>query len=156
MGCQCANQKEEDINDELIKKNSLEEGNGEEQEQEQDNNNFEQKDGIFGLTNQEETGQNNFGQSKNENNENNMENEEEQENHNFYNEKINDDKNTKYADYPEKMLELINKIREDPVSYAEVIEELLKIALIKNIDMNYFCIQFSVIKLKQCNKKALK
>ena len=53
MGCQCANQKDEDLNDELIKKNSLEEGN--EEEQEQDNNNYEQKEGIFGLTNDEGT-----------------------------------------------------------------------------------------------------
>ena len=39
---------------------------------------------------------------------------------------INEDKNAKYAEYPEKMLELINKIREDPVSYAEVIEDSIK------------------------------
>ena len=39
---------------------------------------------------------------------------------------VNEDKNTKYAEYPEKMLELINKIREDPVSYAEVIEDSIK------------------------------
>jgi len=39
---------------------------------------------------------------------------------------VNEDKNAKYAEYPEKMLELINKIREDPVSYAEVIEDSIK------------------------------
>jgi hypothetical protein len=39
---------------------------------------------------------------------------------------MNEDKNVKYADYPEKMLELINKIREDPISYSEVIEDSIK------------------------------
>ena len=43
-----------------------------------------------------------------------------------YIEKINEEKNAKYADYPEKMLEIINKIREDPVSYADVIEDSIK------------------------------
>ena len=32
------------------------------------------------------------------------------------------DQNMKYADYPEKIVELINNIREDPVSYADIIE----------------------------------
>lgn len=32
-------------------------------------------------------------------------------------------KYSKYDDYPQKMLELINRIREDPVSYANIIEE---------------------------------
>ena len=52
-----------------------------------------------------------------------------------YNEKINEDKNAKYADYPEKMLELINKIREDPVSYADIIEDSIKnISVIEDDD----------------------
>ena len=136
MGCQCANQKDEDFNDELIKKNSLEEGN--EEEQEQDNNNYEQKEGIFGLTNDEGTGQAQLRASNNENNMNSNEEEQEheqeqdqeqdqeQEQDNLYKEKMNEDKNVKYADYPEKMLELINKIREDPISYSEVIEDSIK------------------------------
>ena len=119
MGCQCANQKDEDQINDLFNKNSLEEGN--EEEQEQDNFNYEQKEGIFGLTNDEGNRQAQLGDS------NNMENgEEKQDQENLYKEKINEDKNIKYSNYPEKMLELINKIREDPVSYAEIIENSIK------------------------------
>ena len=77
MGCQCAYQKDEDLNlnDELINKNSIEEVNVEEQEQ--DNNNNEQKDGIFGLTNNDGAGQAQLRTSNNENNMNNMNNGEE-------------------------------------------------------------------------------
>ena len=132
MGCQCANQKDEDLNDELINKNSIEEVN--EGEQDQDNNNNEQKEGIFGLTNDDDIDQAQLRTSNNENNNNmnNMEEEQEQEQEqmqeqdNLYKENINEDKNVKYADYPEKMLELINKIREDPVNYAEIIEDSIK------------------------------
>ena len=138
MGCQCAYQKDEDLNlnDELINKNSIEEVN--EGEQDQDNNNYEQKEGIFGLTNDDGTEQAQFRvfNGENNNNMNNMEEEQEQEQEqeheqeheqdNLYKEKINEDKNVKYADYPEKMLELINKIREDPVNYAEIIEDSIK------------------------------
>ena len=35
-------------------------------------------------------------------------------------------KNEKYADYPKNMLNLINKIRQDPKSYAEVIENSIQ------------------------------
>jgi len=94
MGCQCANQKEE-MNDELTK-----------------NDNFVNKEEIFGLSNHEEVDQPECRQLNNDN-----QKEEE------YIEKINEDKNVKYSDYPEKMLELINKIREDPLSYSNVIED---------------------------------
>ena len=116
MGCQCANQKEE-INDELTKnEDNLVE------HQQQNNNNFEEKEEIFGLSNQEQGEQDNIKQFNNENqkNEENIE-------------KINEDKNTKYADYPEKMTELINKIREDPVSYADVIDDSIQ-NIIENED----------------------
>ena len=108
MGCQCANQKEE-TNYELTKN---EDNNIEEVEK---NNNFEQKEEIFRTSNQEGENQK---QIKESNNENQRDDE--------YNEKINEVKNTKYADYPEKMLELINKIREDPASYADIIEESIQ------------------------------
>ena len=136
MGCQCnKNQNEEEINDELIKKNSLEEGN--ELEQDQDNNNYDQKEeGLFGLTNQENIDPAQQGILNNENNLNAREEEEEHENENEekeqdIEEKENndnedhkfEDKNRKYSSYPQKMLELINKIREDPVSYADIIED---------------------------------
>ena len=128
MGCQCNNQKEEDINDELINKNYLEEGN--EEEPDQDNNNNDQKEGIFGLTSQKEieqnqNQQNQYTSSNNENSPNNLKNLEnrvEQADIGYSEKKYEEEKNKKYSDYPEKMLQLINKIREDPVSYADVIE----------------------------------
>ena len=36
------------------------------------------------------------------------------------------DQAEKYADYPKKIVELINNIREDPVGYAEIIEDSIK------------------------------
>ena len=107
MGCQSANQKDE-VNDELTKNDDNIEA--EEIENYNNNNNGEQKDGIFGLNNQE-------GENAKDN-----ENKNEEE----YNQKLNEDKNTKYADYPDKMLELINKIREEPAAYAEIIEDSIK------------------------------
>ena len=115
MGCQCANQKEE-VKDELTKN----EDNIEETEK---NNNFEQKEEIFRSSNQEGENQEQILESNNEN----QRDEEE------YNERINEVKNTKYADYPEKMLELINKIREDPASYADIIEDSIQ-NIIENQD----------------------
>ena len=115
MGCQCANQKEE-LNEELTKN----ENNIEEIEK---NNYLEQKEEIFRLANQEGENQE---QIKESNNENQRDEEE-------YNEKINEVKNTKYADYPERMLELINKIREDPASYADIIEDSIQ-NIIQNQD----------------------
>ena len=112
MGCQCANQKEE-VNDELTKNDDNIEGV--EDIENNNNNNYEQKDEIFGLANQEGV---DTAQLK----ENNNENKDEED----YNQKLNEDKNTKYADYPDKMLELINKIREEPASYAEIIEDSIK------------------------------
>ena len=122
MGCQCANQKEE-VNEELTKNDD---------NLEAENNNLEQKDEIFGLTSQEGNDQANLRQNHNENNANfekhdNIDNNdfgEEQEDE--YNEKLIENKNTKYADYPEKMLELINKIRENPSYYADVVEDSIK------------------------------
>jgi len=108
MGCQCANQKEE-LNEELTKN----ENNIEEIEK---NNYLEQKEEIFRLANQEGENQEQIKESNNEN----------QRDEEDYNEKMNEVKNTKYADYPERMLELINKIREDPASYADIIEDSIQ------------------------------
>jgi hypothetical protein len=133
MGCQCNNnQNEEDINDELIKKNSLEEGN--ELEKDQDNNIDQKEEGLFGLINQENmdptqqqgilnNNENNLNTREEEYHENEEKEEENDEKDNFDNEEKNVDKNRKYSNYPQKMLELINKIREDPVSYADIIED---------------------------------
>ena len=114
MGCLCANQKEE-VSNELSKN----EDNIEEIEK---NNNFEQKEEIFRTSNHE-------GEKQEQIKESNNENQRDEE----YNDKINEVKNTKYADYPEKMLELINKIREDPASYADIIEDSIN-NIIENQD----------------------
>ena len=45
--------------------------------------------------------------------------------------KNEEDKNAKYANYPEKMLELINRIRANPSSYSEII-----LSSINNIIIN--------------------
>ena len=45
------------------------------------------------------------------------------------------DKNKKYSDYPEKIVELINKVRADPVSYADIIEDSMQY-IIKEKDEN--------------------
>ena len=125
MGCQCANQKEQDLDDDVMKKNSLQE----ELEKDLDNNNMEQKGGIFGLTNQENTVESPLKvRASNYANENNLNNgyvQENQENiqKNYDSEKKYENKNGKYSDFPEKILELINRIRDKPSSYAEVIEE---------------------------------
>ncbi len=123
MGCQCANQKEE-VNDELTKNDDNLDA--------QENNNLEQKDEIFGLTSQEGNDQDNLRETHNGNNANfkNHDNFEsngiDEEHEDEYNEQVIENKNTKYADYPEKMLELINKIRENPSYYADVVEESIK------------------------------
>ena len=112
MGCQCANKEEESKNEVLRK----DEENGEYQE---DNNNS-QNDGVVGLTSKENYN-NNQDQIYGENNEN----EEQDQNNNDYENTV-ERKNSKYLDYPEKMLSLINKIREDPVSYADIIEDSIQ------------------------------
>ena len=108
MGCQCANKEDEN------KSEILKEINDIEQNQEDNNNNYNSnsKEGIFGLDQQnpEET-QEKFSERQNNEidiNENNQ------------------DKNLKYSDYPQKMLDLINQIRANPSSYADVIEDSIQ------------------------------
>ena len=107
MGCQCL-KKSEELKEEISKNDENIEDIGK-------NDNLEQNDELIGNSGEKVEEPTKIKVSNNEN-----EGEEE------YNEKINEDKNTKYADYPEKMLELINKIREDPVSYADIIEDSIK------------------------------
>ena len=123
MGCKCASSNEEE---EEIKKNALEDGN-EEITENDFNKNFKQNDDLLGLNYQE-----NFFEDQIENNQanlkepfhkNNYENIEGGENENNIH---NYDQNAKYADYPEKIVELINNIREDPVGYAHIIEDSIK------------------------------
>ena len=111
MGCQCANKE-----DEILKEIEEEAGQNEE-----NNNNYNSnsKEGIFGLE----------GLNQNENQEKPPSEKPDNENDNDFNEnEINNnlEKNIKYSDYPQKMLDLINQIRANPVSYADVIEESMQ------------------------------
>ena len=115
MGCQCAN-KEDENKSEIIKE--IEE---EARQNEDNNNNFNSysKEGIFGLD----------GLNQNENQEKPPSEKPDNENDNDFNENEmnnNLEKNIKYSDYPQKMLDLINQIRANPVSYADVIEECIQ------------------------------
>ena len=118
MGCQCTNQEEEDKNELLKKEKNVE------NEKYQENNNHLHKDRIFGLENTDIDNSGNIHDENNPKYENNPELE--QEENYSQNEKLNEEKLIKYSEYSEEMLSLINKIREDPVSYAEVIEESIE------------------------------
>ena len=118
MGCQCAN-KEEESKNELLRK----EANLENEGYQIDNQYLAQKEGVFEQANQNLDNQAQFNE---ENNENYEEEHQEQEQRQNNNDKINEEKNAKYSEYPEKMLLLINKIREDPVSYADIIEDSIQ------------------------------
>ena len=113
MGCQCTD-KEEESKNEILQK----EKNADIEQYQEDNNNFDPKEGFFDLKNQNTDRIANLGEEKKE--------ETEKEENNNQNEKTSAEKSIKYADYPEKMLSLINNIREDPVSYADIIEESIE------------------------------
>ena len=116
MGCQCNKQNEEEQEDEL-KKDSLDGMNDVFKE----DNNFNNKEEIFGLNNQEENHEEqkeNDAKLKGSNNKNQPDED--------YNERLTEEKNAKYGNYPEKMLDIINRIREDPASYADYIEDSIK------------------------------
>ena len=117
MGCKCANSNEEENE---IKKNALEEGNAENAENDF-NKNFDQNDDLLGLNNQEnlfqEQIENNEPATRKDSNNEKLRLLEKENNISDY------DPNAKYADYPERIVELINNIREDPVGYADIIED---------------------------------
>jgi hypothetical protein len=119
MGCQCGKKNDEEIDE--LKKESLDGINPEEKDNNY-NNDVKKKDDVFGSNmedrNNNEEGNENQVKTRKVNNNNEADED--------YIEKINEEKNAKYADYPEKMLEIINKIREDPASYADVIEDSIK------------------------------
>ena len=119
MGCQCTN-KEEESNNELLRKEA-----NIENEEYADNKFYGKKEENFGLENQNFDKQADFSGENNENYEEEQQEQELKQNNND-NDKINEEKNTKYSEYPEKMLLLINKIREDPVSYADIIEDSIQ------------------------------
>ena len=121
MGCQCANKEEETKNEILKKDKNLQ------NDQFLEDNNYDNKDRIFSLTSQNNENPSSQIHEDNENNINeqignnyNIDNEDE------YNENRNEKKRDKYSDYPQRMLLLINKIRKDPVSYADVILESIQ------------------------------
>ncbi len=124
MGCQCANREEENKSEILKEQN-------EEYEQE-DNNNFNSnsKEGIFNLEESNQEQNQEKSPSPNQDNEKDNEKYNAKENENEYQEneaiKISQEKSNKYANYPEKMLTLINNIRADPVSYADTIEDSIQ------------------------------
>ena len=111
MGCKCANSNE---NEEEINKN-VEDGN-DENSQNDFNKNFNKEENLLGYNN------------------NNQENIYPSDNKNNYIEPLsnpqgiisNEDQKLKYSDYPEKIVDLINNIREDPVSYADLIEDSIQ------------------------------
>ena len=127
MGCKCANSDKED--EEEIQHKSFEETNNNNNNINDDNNtNNNPKEDLLGLNNinkinfiatnsgnNEEINEN-FSKGVEENNNNNTNTE----NNRTYN------KNEKYANYPEKVVDLINGIRGDPVGYANVIEDSIK------------------------------
>ena len=122
MGCQC-NKKEEDGTENELKRDSLE---GMHEEFKENNNNNNNTKEIFGLNSEEG---NNEEHKENSVKESNKENEKDDD----YNERIAEEKNVKYGDYPEKMLEIINNIRKDPASYADIIEDSIKY-IVKEVD----------------------
>ena len=111
MGCKCANAEEEA---EEIKKQNMQ-GTNEENEYNKDYN-----QDLLGLNNQDNIYQEDPNhQVKNEQNDYNK-------NELYDNNINNEDPHAKYSDYPEKIVELINNIREDPSGYADVIEDSIK------------------------------
>ena len=107
MGCKCANSTE---NEDEINKKSLEFGN-EENSPNDFNQNINKEENLLGYNN------------------NPQENSNSQENTNniLKNANIPElDPNLKYMEYPQKIVELINNIREDPVSYADLIEDSIQ------------------------------
>ena len=109
MGCKCANSSQEEGE---LQKNELENGNANDINKE-----FNQNEDLLGLNNK-------FNLNQEEMNDDYNQNINQNENNNYNN--INIDPNDKYSDYPEKIVELINNIREDPVGYADIIEDSIK------------------------------
>lgn len=115
MGCKCANSNGDE--DEILKK-----GINEAEENNNDNKEYNPNEDLLGLNNQENI------YLKEQNEDLNGQKKTLKPNNEFgFDNNINDkDPNLKYGDYPERIIELINNIREDPVSYADVIEESIK------------------------------
>ena len=106
MGCKCANKSEEE---QEIDKKGLEDGNLEKAENDF-NSNFKKSNlDLLGLDDQINPNDNEIIENNN------------------YDD--NNDEfllNEKYANYPYKIVELINNIREDPVGYADIVEQSIQ------------------------------
>jgi len=106
MGCKCANKSEEE---QEIDKKGLEDGNLEKAENDF-NSNFKKSNlDLLGLDEQINPNDNEIIENNN------------------YDD--NNDEfllNEKYANYPYKIVELINNIREDPVGYADIVEQSIQ------------------------------
>ena len=101
MGCKCANADEE--NEEINRQNK-------------DNQNHENENNQYEFT------------EKNNQNDHLNENQQEKSQDESYNENKRNkyENHSKYADYPEKIVEIINNIRKNPSAYADVIEESIQ------------------------------
>jgi len=117
MGCKCTNsnyeeyelnekEKSEENKDNIVSKENLNNSN--------DNNNYKSyNDNI--------NNQDNFNE-----NFNNIKDYEDNQNQNEYENNLENNHNSKYLNYPEKIVEIINYIRQDPVSYSHIIEDSIK------------------------------
>ncbi len=117
MGCKCTN------------------SNYEEFELNEKENSEENKNNIFSKENLNNSNDNNNYKSYNDNinnqdnlneNFNNIKDYEDNQNQNEYENNLENNHNSKYLNYPEKIVEIINYIRQDPVSYSHIIEDSIK------------------------------
>ena len=119
MGCKCVNSDKEDEKE--IQNKSLEDLNKNNITNE-NNNIYNKNEDLLGHNKQNifNINENNTGNTNE-----NIENINKIEETNTDKKRITN-KYEKYANYPEKIVDLINRIREDPVSYADVVENSIK------------------------------
>jgi hypothetical protein len=123
MGCRCANSHEEEfeVNKRDMTEENINNNNNLEKNQKNELNNSNNN-----ISNNSEKNRSNFSPNSN-NSQNVVQNEQilkEKLNINLNNQDIS--KNLKYLNYPEKIVEIINNIRQDPPAYAKVILESMK------------------------------
>ena len=121
MGCRCANSHEEEyeINKREATKENMFNSNKEGNELNNSNNHLSNND-----FNSEKNNRTNFSPNINEGRY--IQGNEESPNADMEQEKQEILKNQKYLNYPEKIIEIINTIRQDPVSYADVVIDSMK------------------------------
>ena len=121
MGCRCANSHEEEyeINKREANKENMFNSNKEGNELNNSNNHLSNND-----FNSEKNNRTNFSPNINEGRY--VQGNEESPNADMEQEKQEILKNQKYLNYPEKIIEIINTIRQDPVSYADVVIDSMK------------------------------